>query len=62
MRRAAAGVQLTPDGRVDLDALRALMSRRTKVVAFAHVSNAMGTVNPYANRGDRAHGGRAHRV
>ncbi|MDB4915347.1 MAG: cysteine desulfurase [Gemmatimonadetes bacterium] len=37
---------LTSDERVDLDALRALVSSRTKVVAFSHVSNAVGTVNP----------------
>ena len=40
--------ELTPDGRVDLDCLRSLLSRRTRVVAFAHVSNALGTVNPIA--------------
>ena len=38
---------LTPDGRVDLDAARARSSApRTKVVAFNHVSNALGTINP----------------
>jgi cysteine desulfurase/selenocysteine lyase len=37
---------LTPDHHVDLDALRALVGPRTKVVAFNHVSNALGTVNP----------------
>lgn len=37
---------LTADHRVDLDALRALVGPRTKVVAFNHVSNALGTVNP----------------
>src|SRR6188768_4110699 len=37
---------LTSDHRVDLDALRALVGPRTKVVAFNHVSNALGTVNP----------------
>ena len=38
--------ELTPEGRVDLDCLRALLSSRTRAVAFAHVSNALGTVNP----------------
>ncbi|HEU4629200.1 MAG TPA: aminotransferase class V-fold PLP-dependent enzyme, partial [Gemmatimonadaceae bacterium] len=38
--------ELTPDGRVDLDQLRALVGPRTRLVAFAHVSNALGTVNP----------------
>jgi cysteine desulfurase/selenocysteine lyase len=37
---------LTPDHHVDLDALRSLVGARTKVVAFNHVSNALGTVNP----------------
>ena len=36
---------LTSDHHVDLDALRAMVSARTKVVAFNHVSNALGTVN-----------------
>jgi cysteine desulfurase/selenocysteine lyase len=37
---------LTSDHRVDLDALRTLVGPRTKVLAFSHVSNALGTVNP----------------
>ena len=37
---------LTDEQRVDLAALRGLMNERTKVVAFNHVSNAIGTVNP----------------
>ncbi len=36
---------LTADHHVDLDAMRALVGPRTKVVAFSHVSNALGTVN-----------------
>lgn len=38
--------ELTDDGRLDLDCLRGLLSKRTKVVAFNHVSNALGTINP----------------
>jgi cysteine desulfurase / selenocysteine lyase len=38
--------ELTPDGRIDLDCLAALLNARTKVVAFSHVSNALGTINP----------------
>ena len=46
---------LTSDHHVDLDALRTLVGPRTKVVAFNHVSNALGTVNPVRqDRGDRA--------
>ena len=38
--------QLTRDGRLDLDHLASLITARTRVVAFNHVSNALGTVNP----------------
>ncbi|MGI9076285.1 MAG: aminotransferase class V-fold PLP-dependent enzyme [Gemmatimonadaceae bacterium] len=38
--------ELTPDGRIDLDELRAMLGRQTRVVAFSHVSNALGTINP----------------
>ena len=37
---------LTSEQHVDLDALRAMTNARTRVVAFNHVSNALGTVNP----------------
>ena len=36
---------LTPDGRVDVDHVRSLVGARTKVLAFSHVSNALGTIN-----------------
>ena len=38
--------ELTEDGRLDLDCMRGLVTSRTKVVAFNHVSNALGTINP----------------
>jgi len=38
--------ELTAEGRIDLDCLRSMISRRTRIVAFSHVSNALGTVNP----------------
>ena len=38
--------ELTSDGRLDLDCLRGLLTPKTKVVAFNHVSNALGTINP----------------
>jgi cysteine desulfurase/selenocysteine lyase len=38
--------ELTSDGRVDLDCLASLLGPRTRVVAFNHVSNALGTINP----------------
>lgn len=37
--------ELTADGHVDLDQLRLLVTANTKVVAFGHVSNALGTIN-----------------
>ena len=38
--------RLTDDGRVDVDHFRSVVGKRTKVVAFSHVSNALGTINP----------------
>lgn len=38
--------EITADGRLDLDCLSKLLSPKTKVVAFNHVSNALGTINP----------------
>src|SRR5207244_4965578 len=37
---------VTDDGRLDLSNLDELVNERTKVVAFAHQSNVLGTVNP----------------
>jgi cysteine desulfurase/selenocysteine lyase len=37
---------ITRSGEVDFDAFAALLSSRTKLVALAHVSNALGTVIP----------------
>ncbi|HVZ76625.1 MAG TPA: cysteine desulfurase [Gemmatimonadaceae bacterium] len=37
--------ELTDDGRVDLEQLRRLVGPGTRVVAFSHVSNALGTIN-----------------
>jgi cysteine desulfurase/selenocysteine lyase len=38
--------ELTAEGEIDLEKLSALVTPNTKVVAFGHVSNALGTVNP----------------
>jgi cysteine desulfurase/selenocysteine lyase len=46
---------LTGDHHVDLDALRAMVGPRTKVVAFNHVSNALGTVNDVRAIAEIAH-------
>ncbi|HXU87580.1 MAG TPA: SufS family cysteine desulfurase [Methylomirabilota bacterium] len=42
-------VPLVGDGLLDLDALDALLGPRTRVVAFAHVSNVLGTITPVAD-------------
>ncbi|HEY4455597.1 MAG TPA: cysteine desulfurase [Pseudonocardiaceae bacterium] len=39
---------LTDDGRLDLSNLDELINERTRIVAFAHQSNVLGTVNPPA--------------
>lgn len=38
--------EITPDGALDLDALHAAMTPDVKLLALAHVSNVLGTVNP----------------
>jgi cysteine desulfurase/selenocysteine lyase len=48
---AATGAQLRavpvrPNGELDLEAFRRLLSARTRLVAVAHVSNALGTILP----------------
>jgi cysteine desulfurase/selenocysteine lyase len=40
--------RITPTGRVDAEHFAWLVGPRTKVVAFAHVSNAIGTINEVA--------------
>jgi cysteine desulfurase/selenocysteine lyase len=39
-------IPLGDDGRLDLDGLDDLITSRTKVLAFGHVSNVLGTINP----------------
>ena len=39
-------VPLTPEGEVDLEAYASMLSEKTRMVAFSHISNALGTVNP----------------
>lgn len=41
-------IPVTEDGLLDLDAYQALLSRTPKLVAFTHMSNVLGTVNPAA--------------
>jgi cysteine desulfurase / selenocysteine lyase len=39
-------VELTADGRIDLDQFSDSLRGKTRIVAFSHVSNALGTINP----------------
>jgi cysteine desulfurase/selenocysteine lyase len=41
-------VPVTDDGRLDLEAYRALLGPRTRMVALSHMSNVLGTINPAA--------------
>ena len=47
-------VPVTDAGDLDLEALDRLLGRRTRLFAFSHVSNVLGTVNPVADLVARA--------
>jgi cysteine desulfurase/selenocysteine lyase len=46
---------ITDDGELVLDALPALLGERTRLVAVAHVSNVLGTINPVREITELAH-------
>jgi cysteine desulfurase / selenocysteine lyase len=46
---------VTPDGRLDLSRVDELINPRTRLVALAHQSNVLGTINPVAEIAARAH-------
>lgn len=41
-------IPIHDNGTLDIDAIDGLLSDRTKLVAFTHISNALGTINPAA--------------
>jgi cysteine desulfurase/selenocysteine lyase len=41
-------IELTAEGELDMDAFRQRLGDRTRVLAIAHVSNVLGTINPVA--------------
>jgi cysteine desulfurase / selenocysteine lyase len=45
---------LTDEGRLDLSSLDAVVTERTRVLAFTHASNVLGTINPVAPLVERA--------
>ncbi|MBV9773732.1 MAG: cysteine desulfurase [Gemmatimonadetes bacterium] len=48
-------LDIDDQGRLDLSALDELLTERTRLVSLAHVSNALGTVNPVRQIAERAH-------
>ena len=48
-------VPLTPDGQIDLDAADAMLTKDHRVVAFAHVSNVLGSILDAKRAADIAH-------
>jgi cysteine desulfurase/selenocysteine lyase len=46
---------VTPEGRLDTSNIDGLITERTKLVALAHQSNVLGTINPVRSIADRAH-------
>ena len=48
-------VPLTPDGQIDLDAAERMVTEEHRVVAFAHVSNVLGSVLDAPRAGEIAH-------
>jgi cysteine desulfurase/selenocysteine lyase len=52
-------IPITDSGEMDLDAYEKLFNSRTKIVAIAHASNALGTINPIKQMVQIAH---AHHV
>ena len=57
-RQTGARLRVAPihdSGELDMEAFTNLVSERTRIVAVAHVSNALGTVNPVAEIVQTAH-------
>ena len=58
-RERGATLKVAPiddSGRLDMDAFEDLLSERTRLVAVAHASNVLGTINPVAEIARLAHG------
>jgi cysteine desulfurase/selenocysteine lyase len=48
-------VPISDEGEIQLEAFERLLSPRTRLVALAHISNALGTINPVAAMVEQAH-------
>jgi len=42
-------IQITPEGELDRESFQSLLGERTRILAFSHASNALGTINPVAD-------------
>ncbi|MFT4607137.1 MAG: cysteine desulfurase/selenocysteine lyase [Urechidicola sp.] len=42
-------IQVTPEGELDMESFHSLLGERTRILAIAHVSNVLGTINPVAD-------------
>ena len=49
-------IPVSPEGELDLDSYRKLLSPKTKIVALNHASNSLGTINPVKDIIDLARG------
>lgn len=47
--------EITDDGQLDIDSMKALIGPRTKLVSLAHMSNVLGCINPVADVVEVAH-------
>jgi cysteine desulfurase/selenocysteine lyase len=47
--------EITDDGHLDMDSMRALIGPRTKLVSLVHMSNVLGAINPVADVAEMAH-------
>jgi cysteine desulfurase/selenocysteine lyase len=48
-------VEIHKNGELDLDSYKSLLTDKTKLVSFAHISNTLGTINPIKEMIDLAH-------
>jgi cysteine desulfurase/selenocysteine lyase len=48
-------VPVTPGGELDMDALREMLTERTRIVGVVHASNVLGTINPVEEIARLAH-------
>ncbi|MGB9824695.1 MAG: aminotransferase class V-fold PLP-dependent enzyme [Candidatus Hydrothermia bacterium] len=60
MLRDEAGIvlkyaRLNPDGSLDLDHIKSLITEKTKIVAVTHISNVLGLINPVKEISKMAH-------